>query len=186
LAVIARESLGELTDYDHFLMSFHGLPERHVQKCDLSGTHCLHKTDCCSAIETVNRYCYRAQSYATARLLAAQLGIGDDRYTVAFQSRLGRTPWIQPYTDIQLEELAKRGVKRLAVLIPSFTADCLETLEEIAIRGDESFRAAGGEELHMVPSLNAHPSWVDALTEMLAEWAVPIRETEPLTAQESS
>ena len=99
----------------------------------------------------------------------SELGLSADDYTVCFQSRLGRTPWIQPYTDEVLVELAKKGVRKLAVFCPAFTADCLETLEEIGIRAREDFRAAGGEELRLVPCLNAAPAWIDALVALLRE-----------------
>jgi protoporphyrin/coproporphyrin ferrochelatase len=152
---------------DLVLFSFHGLPERQIRKSDPSGAHCLSSESCCDAIGSRNYRCYRAQSYATARALAARLGLPADRWTVAFQSRLGRTPWIHPYTDLVLRDLPGRGVKRVVVVVPSFVADCLETLEEIAIRGASSFREAGGESLALVPSLNAQPPWVDAVVRMV-------------------
>jgi ferrochelatase len=148
---------------DHVLLSFHGLPERQIRKLDASGRHCLESDCCCDAIVAANRSCYRAQCFATARALARALALPDDRYSVSFQSRLGRTPWIRPYTDERLAELAASGVRRLAVLCPAFVADCLETLEEIGIRGREQWREAGGEALHLVPCPNAHPHWVEAL-----------------------
>jgi len=168
-AEIYRENLGDLDRFDHFLISFHGLPERHVTKCDPTGAHCLSHDSCCDAIVAANRYCYRAQSFESARDLASRLGIPEDRYTVAFQSRLGRTPWIKPYTDEVLEALPGKGIKRLAVMIPSFTADCLETLEEIAIRGRESFLEAGGEAYTAIPCLNDHPRFAKALSDMIGE-----------------
>lgn len=151
---------------DHVLFSFHGLPERHMRKSDESGRHCLASPGCCDRVDGVNRNCYRAQSYATARALAAALSLDGDSWSVSFQSRLGRTPWIRPYTDVVLDELAARGVKRLAVFCPAFVADCLETLEEIGIRGRDQFRAAGGDDLVLVPSLNSSPAWVDAVVDM--------------------
>ncbi|HET9451019.1 MAG TPA: ferrochelatase [Aggregicoccus sp.] len=164
---VARPELARFRQ-DHVLFSFHGLPERHVRKSDpTGGRHCLASPGCCDAITPVNRTCYRAQSYATARALAQRLGLGAADSSVSFQSRLGRTPWIQPYTDLVLPELAQRGVKRLAVMCPAFVADCLETLEEIGLRAREQFRAAGGEELLLVPSLNAHPRWVDAVVDLV-------------------
>lgn len=159
---------------DHVLFSFHGLPERHVKKTDLSGSHCLASAGCCDAIGEANRHCYRAQSMMTARLLAARLGLGADGWSVSFQSRLGRTPWIRPFTDEVLPELAKKGVRRVAVTCPAFVADCLETLEEIAIRARDAFRAAGGEDLRLVPSLNAHPLWVSAVADLVRRHAAHV------------
>jgi ferrochelatase len=152
---------------DHVLFSFHGLPERHVKASDHSGGHCLRSAGCCDAIGPANRDCYRAQCHATARGLAARLGLAPGSWSICFQSRLGRTPWIQPYTDVVLDELAKAGKKRLCVFCPAFVADCLETLEEIGLRAREQFVAAGGESLALVPSLNASPAWVDALVALL-------------------
>ena len=156
---------------DHVLYSFHGLPERHMHKSDVSGTHCLRSPDCCATIVAANRHCYRAQCYATAAALTARLGLAPGTSSVSFQSRLGRAVWIRPYTDIVLPELARRGVKRVAVFCPAFVADCLETLEEIGIRAEEDFKAAGGEALRLVPSLNAHPAWVRAAAELVREAA---------------
>jgi ferrochelatase len=152
---------------DHVLFSFHGLPERHLRKADVSGNHCFASAGCCDAIGPENRACYRAQSYATARGLAQRLQLTRENHSVSFQSRLGRTPWIQPFTDVVLPELARKGVKRVAVMCPAFVADCLETLEEIGLRARDDFRGAGGEDLVLVPSLNAHPAWVRGLTGLL-------------------
>jgi ferrochelatase len=159
--VLAREKP------DHVLFSFHGLPERHVKASDHSGSHCLQSAGCCDAIGPANRDCYRAQCHATARALAVRLGLAPGSWSICFQSRLGRTPWIKPYTDVLLDELAKDGKKRLCVFCPAFVADCLETLEEIGIRAREQFVGAGGESLTLVPSLNASPAWVDALVALL-------------------
>ncbi|HEY8205984.1 MAG TPA: ferrochelatase [Myxococcaceae bacterium] len=145
---------------DHVLFSFHGLPERQVKRSAGENSGCRFDAGCCAALSAANANCYRAQSFHTARELAARLGLDAGRFSVGFQSRLGRTPWIQPHTDVVLAELPARGVKRLAVMVPSFVADCLETLEEIGLRGVDTFRAAGGEHLTLVPSLNAHPAWV--------------------------
>jgi ferrochelatase len=154
---------------DHVLFSFHGLPERQVRKSDPSGHHCLASPTCCDTIGPANRYCYRAQCFATTRALTQRLNLGADAYSVSFQSRLGRDPWLQPATDRVVTELPKRGVKRLAVLCPAFVTDCLETLEEIGIRARESFLEAGGEEFRLVPCLNEHPAWLDALAKLLKE-----------------
>ena len=156
---------------DHVLFSFHGLPERQVRKTDPTGKHCFAAGSCCDRVGDANRQCYRAQSFHTAREIARELGLEQPRWQVGFQSRLGRTPWIKPYTDLLYEPLARQGVKKLAVLCPAFVADCLETLEEIQIRGRDQFRAAGGEDLKLVPSLNSSPSWVDAVRGMVSRGA---------------
>jgi protoporphyrin/coproporphyrin ferrochelatase len=152
---------------DYVLFSFHGLPERHLRKSDPSGRHCLATASCCEVVGPANRACYRAQCAATTRALGSALDLAPDAHSMAFQSRLGREPWIRPYTDHVLPELSRRGVRRLAVVCPSFVADCLETVEEIGIRAREQWRAVGGEELLLVPSLNADPAWVGALAQMV-------------------
>jgi ferrochelatase len=172
-AQVARPVLEDF-EPEHLIMSFHGLPERHVVKSDESESgHCLRSEDCCQQMVSANRNCYRAQCFATARALAAQLDLEADAWEVAFQSRLGRDPWIRPFTDQRVIALATSGVKRLAVLCPSFVADCLETLEEIGLRAAEDFQAHGGDELILVPSLNAEPVWVDAIVQLLAETFAP-------------
>ena len=160
----AREVLDRVSP-DHVLFSFHGLPIRHITQLDDTGVHCLAKPDCCDQISEVNRRCYRAQSYFTARELAHRLELPPERYTVGFQSRL-TSRWIEPFSDVLLVELARRGVRHLAVICPAFVADCLETLEEIGLRAKQSFLAAGGQELTLVPSLNARPSWVKTVAEL--------------------
>jgi ferrochelatase len=152
---------------EHWLFSFHGLPERQVRRSDPSGAHCLASPTCCDALGPANRFCYRTQCFATTRGLAAALGLEPARWTLSFQSRLGRTPWLRPYTDEALPELAARGVRRLAVACPSFVADCLETLEEIGLRASEQWRSLGGEDLAVIPCVNAHPLWVTALAERI-------------------
>ena len=165
---VARPVLAEARA-DHLLFSFHGLPERQVLKSDVSGQHCLQSATCCDVTVAENRWCYRAQCFTTARQLASRLGLRPEDTTVAFQSRLGRTPWLKPYTDLLLPELVQKGVRRLAVMCPAFVADCLETLEEIGIRAQSDFLRAGGESLTLVPSLNAHPAWVRAVVQMVRE-----------------
>lgn len=164
-STIGKESLANF-NADHVLFSFHGLPERHLTK--LHPDFCL-KADyaCCSLLTAENRNCYRAQSVCTARLIAKELNLAPERMTISFQSRLGRTPWIRPFTDLVIPELAKKSVKRLAVFCPSFVADCLETLEEIQIRALELFKENGGEELRLIPSLNSRPEWVGAVSSMI-------------------
>ncbi len=169
-ATVARERLVAFKP-DFVLFSYHGLPERQITKLDVSGQHCLASPGCCDAIGTANRDCYRAQCFATTRALARDLGLASDGFASSFQSRLGRIPWIKPYTDLLLPELAAQGHRRLAVLCPAFVADCLETLEEIAIRAREQWLALGGEELLLIPSLNAEPSWVKAIAGWLRQAA---------------
>lgn len=166
LAEIAAPRLAAFRP-DHVLLSYHGLPERQVRKSDSTGRHCLASAGCCDAISAANRHCYRAQCYATSRALASALHLPAGSYSTAFQSRLGRTPWITPFTDVLLPELARAGAKRLAVLCPSFVSDCLETLEEIGLRGAEQWRALGGEALELVPCANAHPAFVRFLAEQV-------------------
>ncbi|MEB3187596.1 MAG: ferrochelatase [bacterium] len=166
LADAARPHL-ERFGADHLLLSYHGLPVRQVQKSDDTGSHCQIASGCCDRITEANRACYRAHSFATSRALLAALGWDPARSTTSFQSRLGRTPWIPPYTDVLLPELVKSGVRRLAVMTPSFVADCLETLEEVGIRAREDFLEAGGEDLVQIPCLNSDPVWVEALHEIL-------------------
>ena len=154
---------------DHVLMSFHGLPERHLRKADDGGRHCLATADCCERIGPTNRNCYRAQCFATAGALADRLALAQGGFSISFQSRLGRDEWIHPYTDAAIAKLAAEGNKRLVVFCPAFVADCLETLEEIGIRAREQFLAAGGERLTLVPSLNASPRWADAVVEIVRD-----------------
>ena len=155
-------------DYDHLLLSFHGLPERHLKKLFPKGNkHDLRTADCChGASAEVRAVCYRGQCLATAKAFAQKMGIPDGKWSVSFQSRLGRDKWIEPYTETRLDELAKAGVKKLLVMCPAFVADCIETLEEIGMRGSEQFVEAGGQELVLVPCLNDHPEWVRVLAGM--------------------
>lgn len=167
-AQVTRPVLAEFRP-DHVLFSFHGLPVRQVVKTDRTGTVCFERETCCDDLS--NPSCYRAQSFATARALARRLELAAERYTICFQSRLGRTPWIEPYTDRVIERLGQSGTRRVAVVCPAFVADCLETVEEIGIRAREQFKRAGGEELVLVPSLNATAPWIDAVCAIAARHA---------------
>lgn len=154
---------------EHVLFSFHGLPERHIRKGDPSGAYCLVRPDCCDTRTTANTHCYRRQCFETAHGIAERLALSEDAYSVSFQSRLGREPWLQPYTDETIAMLAENGLKRLAVMCPAFVADCLETLEEIGIAGKKTFLDHGGHAYVQVPCLNAHPAWLDALAAMVQD-----------------
>lgn len=149
---------------DFYLFSFHGLPESHVKKvdnlaCDLTGP--------CPKMNENNHYCYRAQCYETARLLAKSLNLSETDYQVSFQSRLGRTPWIKPYTDQVLIDLRKKGIKNLVITCPAFTVDCLETLEEINMRAKEQWHALEGGDFHVVPCVNNDLNWIKGLASFI-------------------
>ena len=152
-----------LSTHDHVLFSFHGLPERHLHK---EGCQPVCST-ACPAPTSGHAACYRAQCYATARALAGHLKLENQYWSVGFQSRLGKTPWISPYTDERLNELAAQGVKRLLVCCPSFTADCLETLEEIGIRAKEQWMQCTGEALTLVPCLNDNETWIQGIKKII-------------------
>jgi protoporphyrin/coproporphyrin ferrochelatase len=151
--------------YDHVLFSFHGLPERQIKKADCND-YCF-KENCCSSLNENNALCYRAQCFSTARLLAEELNIPEEKYTICFQSRLGKDPWIKPYSDIIIKERADAGNKKLLVFAPAFVSDCLETLYEIKVEYEELFKKHGGEKLDMVESLNDSPKWIQAMERVL-------------------
>jgi ferrochelatase len=165
----ARDSLESLAP-DHVLFSFHSLPERHIRRADSSGSHCLESPNCCAAISEKNAGCYRAQCYETSRQLARRMELAESDWSVGFQSRLGRTPWIQPTTSAILNQYPLPG-KRILVLTPSFVADCLETLEEVAIGLKAEFLSNGGEAFEAAPCPNSHPAWVQVLAGMVREQA---------------
>ena len=148
--------------HDYILFSYHGVPERQIVKagCDKP---CL---NVCPPVTTDNQACYKAQCYQTTQAIVNKLQIEPEKYGVSFQSRLGKTPWIQPFTDQVLPELAKQGIKRLAVTCPSFVADCLETLEEIGLRAQEQWKNLGGDELSLIPCVNDSDLWVDAIIDI--------------------
>lgn len=170
VAGVARPHL-DAFDPHHVILSYHGLPERQIKKSDPTGSWCLTRSDCCDRLVEANRFCYRAQCFATSRALAEALGLEEGSHTTTFQSRLAGQRWIEPYTDVEVKDLYKSGVRRLAVLTPSFTADCLETLEEIGIRLREQWQDIGGEDLLLVPCVNAEPAWVSAVAGMIEEVA---------------
>ena len=158
---------------DHILFSYHGLPERHILKSQCGEKNvCFSTPNCCDQIQNDNAHCYRAQCIATTSAIASQMNLEQNSYSNSFQSRLGRTKWIEPYTDEVLPQLAKKGIKKLLIVCPAFVADCLETLEEIEIRAKEEWLACGGKELCLVPSLNAEPDWVESLAQIIKEHSV--------------
>lgn len=155
-------------DFDHVLLSYHGVPESHLTKADPTGAHCLKVADCCNSPSSAHTTCYKHQVLRTTAAFVAAAGLKPEQYTVAFQSRLGRAKWLEPSTEHTLRELTRKGVKNLLVLCPAFVTDCLETLEEIEIRGTEVFQQAGGQRLMLVPCLNAHPQWVSTLVQWIS------------------
>jgi ferrochelatase len=169
-ALVASASDYLSQDYDQLLFSFHGIPERHLRKSDPTKCHCLTAKNCCSKESPAQETCYRSQCFKTAQAFVKAAGIPDSQYSVAFQSRLGRDPWLKPYTDHVLESMGKAGLKKLLVICPAFVSDCLETIEEIGLRGRETFRAAGGGELTLIPCLNDHPRWIETLAKMANNW----------------
>lgn len=158
--------------WDKVVFSYHGVPERHIYKGDITGRHCLQSADCCSTPSAAHEFCYRHQCITTTKLVTERLGIPPDKWELSFQSRLGRDPWLQPYTAARLAQLPKEGIKHIRVVCPAFVSDCLETLEEIAVEGKEIFLHAGGESFGMIPCLNVHPRWVEAL----ARWVGDVKE----------
>ncbi|MEZ5549845.1 MAG: ferrochelatase [Pseudomonadales bacterium] len=151
-------------EWDHLLLSYHGLPERHLTRADPTGAHCLKTADCCERPSVAHATCYRHQVRRTSDALISAIGLDASRVTTSFQSRLGRAAWLTPYTDATLQALAGQGVRKLVVACPAFVADNLETLEEIGIAGREQFLAAGGESFTLVPCLNDDEAWISALS----------------------
>lgn len=156
----------DINTYDHFLFSYHGLPVRQLRDVGQTGWHDCEQAQCRDRITEENKWCYLAQSYATTRLLAKRLEIKPEDYTVCFQSRLGKTPWIQPYTSDVLKKMAQMGKKKLLMFSPAFVADCLETIYEVGTEYADEFKALGGEKVQLVESLNGHPKWITALQEL--------------------
>ncbi|KGO92632.1 ferrochelatase [Flavobacterium subsaxonicum] len=158
-------------DYDHLLFSYHGIPERHIRKTDVTKSHCKIDGTCCVTESAAHAFCYRHQCYETTRLVVEELGIPKDKYSQTFQSRLAGDKWLEPYTDVEINKMPAKGIKKLAVVTPAFVSDCLETLEEIAMRAKEDFQANGGGDFHAVPCLNDDAEWINVLANWINEWA---------------
>ncbi|MHB1922003.1 MAG: ferrochelatase [Chitinophagaceae bacterium] len=159
-------------DFDQLLFSFHGIPERHVRNSDPTGKHCLVREDCCELDSPAHQFCYRHQVKRTTQLVAAQLGLDKDKMGLSFQSRLGRDPWLTPSTAQRLTELPGEGIKKLLVVCPAFVADCLETLEEMNLQGKKDFLESGGTSFELIPCLNTHSQWVEALTTWIKDYTL--------------
>lgn len=156
--------------HDHVLFSYHGVPVRHLRKYGCTRGRSADACDCCPPGSPSRATCYRAQVFATTRALASRAGLGPERYSVSFQSRLAGEPWCRPFTDAELARLPAAGAKRLLVLCPAFVADCLETLEEISGAGRETFLAAGGEAFQQIPCLNDHSAYIEFLAGRVERW----------------
>ena len=165
-------SISEYKDkdvFDYVLFSYHGIPERHVKKTDPTKLHCKVASDCCNVTSNAHRYCYSHHVYKTTELVVEKLKLAKDAYSVSFQSRLGNDPWLLPFTDATIEALAKKGVKRLAVVCPAFVSDCLETLEEMGEEGKEIFLENGGESFTLIPCLNERVDWVHSMVDLIGD-----------------
>ena len=163
----AHDSLKQ--SFDHYLFSYHGLPERHLRKSDITGQHCLKVDNCCSVDSSAHQFCYRHQVMETSKLFASKANLPQGKWSVAFQSRLGRDPWLNPNTADRVVELAEQGIKKLWVIAPSFVSDCLETLEELEMQIADDFKAAGGELFYYTPAMNTHDSWIKSLSTLISE-----------------
>ncbi|SDB62602.1 ferrochelatase [Flavobacteriaceae bacterium MAR_2010_188] len=157
--------------FDHILFSYHGVPERHIRKSDITNSHCQIDGSCCKTASKAHQYCYRHQCFEVTRLVGEKLQLKEGSFSTSFQSRLGFDPWLQPYTDRTIERLGKQGIKKMAIITPAFVSDCLETLEEIAMEGEEIFHEMGGKEFTTVPCLNDRDDWAQLLANWINEWA---------------
>jgi len=155
---------------DHLLFSYHGVPERHIKKSDVTKSHCKIDGSCCDTPSAAHEFCYRHQCYETTKLVASYLNLKEEFYSTSFQSRLGRDPWLQPYTDQTIDDFAKNGVKNLTVVTPAFVSDCLETLEEIGMEAQHSFKKNGGAIFKCIPCLNDDDAWVNTLSNWINNW----------------
>ena len=172
IKVLAESIKGYLADKDwnYLLFSYHGVPERHIRKSDITKSHCKLDGSCCNTPSPAHEFCYRHQCYETTKGVVEYLGLNEDQYSTSFQSRLGRDPWLQPYTDKTIERLAEEGKDKLAVVTPAFVSDCLETLEEIGMEGKEEYLEAGGAKFYTVPCLNEDENWVDVMATWINNW----------------
>ncbi len=157
-------------EYDHILFSYHGIPEHHILKSDPTKNHCKIDRTCCETHSIAHQTCYRHQCFKTTKEIVKLLGLKEGTYSNSFQSRMLKDPWLKPYTDFELEKFPEKGVKKLAVITPAFVTDCLETLEEIAIRGKQDFLNSGGTHLKHIPCLNDNEDWVEAVSDWVRKW----------------
>ena len=159
-------------EWEHLLFSYHGIPERHIRKSDVTKSHCKIDKSCCQTSSKAHKYCYRHQCYETTRQVAEYLELKEGTFSTSFQSRLGLDPWLRPYTDQTVAKFAKKGLKKMAIATPAFVSDCLETLEEIGMEAAEDFEEKGGEKLYVIPCINDRPDWVNVLSRWIDQWAL--------------
>ena len=173
IKVLSQSIQEDLKDkkWEHLLFSYHGIPERHIRKSDITKSHCKIDKSCCQTTSEAHQYCYRHQCYETTRQVADYLELKEGTYSTSFQSRLGVDPWLQPYTDQTVARFAKKGIKNMAIVTPAFVSDCLETLEEIGMEAAEDFEEKGGEELHVIPCINSRTDWVNVMSRWIDQWA---------------
>ncbi len=157
-------------DYDHILFSYHGIPERHILKSDVTKSHCKIDGSCCDRSSVAHHTCYRHQCFETTKEIAKSLNLKEGTYSNSFQSRLLKDPWLKPYTDFELEKFPSEGKKKLAVITPAFVSDCLETLEEIAMEGKDEFIKFGGTDYKHIPCMNDNDDWVDVMVSWINDW----------------
>lgn len=157
-------------NFEHLLFSYHGVPERHIRKSDITKSHCKIDGSCCETPSKAHEFCYRHQCYEVTRLVTEKLGFKQGESSTSFQSRLGFDPWLLPYTDRTIERLGKKGIKNMAIVTPAFVSDCLETLEEIAMEGQEIFHEMGGKDFTTIPCLNDDDAFVNLLSKWITEW----------------
>ena len=168
-----KENLKNI-DYDHLLFSYHGIPERHIYKSDVTKSHCKIDGSCCNTPSKAHEFCYRHQCLSTTENVISELNLDRKKVSTSFQSRLGANPWLQPYTAKTIVEKAEKdGIEKLAIVTPAFVSDCLETLEEIAMEGKEEFLESGGKEFHTIPCINDNDEWVDVIAGWIADFKKP-------------
>ena len=163
IATLAESIKPYLTKEGHLLFSYHSIPERHIKKSDVTGSHCLKVADCCNVASPAHNFCYRHQCFITTKLVTEYLGLKKEQYSVSFQSKLGRSEWLKPSTTQRMTELPNEGIKNLLVVCPAFVSDCLETLEEVEIREKENFLKAGGASYTFIPCMNTQEQWVKTI-----------------------
>ncbi len=170
LADSIKKSLKDF-EFDHLLFSYHGIPERHIRKTDVTKSHCKIDATCCQTPSPAHQFCYRHQCYETTKQVVEILGLKPEQYSQTFQSRLAGDKWLTPYTDVEINKMPEKGIKKLAVVTPAFVSDCLETLEEIGMEANHEFKVHGGEEFFAVPCLNDSVEWCDTVANWIADWA---------------